>query len=446
MANVYVDGNAAGAGTGADWANAYTTLGAATAAKAAGDTFYVAHNHAETAAAAKTITFPGTAASPNRVLCVNSGGSVPPVSADLRTTATITTTLSNAITIQSGHVYIYGITFNSGSGANTVGITLLNASGTLIFDACAIVSAATSGGSINVGASGTNLQQVELRNTTIQVANTGSAIAVTGARFIWKNTPSAIAGATLPTTLVSGGSRPGTLFFEGVDLSALGSGKTLIAAIGMPVEFTLKDCKLGASVTIAATPTAPGGPRTSLVRCDSGDTNYRTEKYSYMGTETTETTIILTSGASDGTTGFAKKIVTTANAKPLLPFEAIPISRWFPSDADIANGLNIGSPITVTLQGIWGGGAVPNNNDIWAEFEYLGTSGVPLGAIATCGLADPLATAAGLSAGSGTWGGSTTKFKLAATFTPQEKGPITIYVKAGAASGTFYVDSKPVVT
>src|SRR4029077_14277585 len=98
MANVYVDSNAAGAGTGADWANAYTTLGAALTAKAAGDSFFVAHNHAETAASAKVLTSPGTVSNPCFIYCVSSAGSVPPVSADLRTTATITTTGAFAIT------------------------------------------------------------------------------------------------------------------------------------------------------------------------------------------------------------------------------------------------------------------------------------------------------------------------------------------------------------
>jgi hypothetical protein len=63
MANVYVYSGAAGAGTGADWTNAYTTLTAALAAKAAGDDFWVAHDHAETQASALTLTSPGTPAS-----------------------------------------------------------------------------------------------------------------------------------------------------------------------------------------------------------------------------------------------------------------------------------------------------------------------------------------------------------------------------------------------
>ena len=73
MPHVYVDSNAGGSGTGADWANAYTTIGAALTAKAAGDNFWVAHNHAETAAGAKTLTSPGTSAAPCTIICVDSG-------------------------------------------------------------------------------------------------------------------------------------------------------------------------------------------------------------------------------------------------------------------------------------------------------------------------------------------------------------------------------------
>lgn len=223
--------------------------------------------------------------------------------------------------------------------------------------------------------------------------------------------------------------------YEGIDLSALGSGKTLVGAITVGSTVLFKDCKLGASVTVATVPAFPGATVTDLVRCDSGDTNYRTERYRYEGTQTTETTIVRTGGASDGTTLFAWKIVTTANSERYLPFECLPISIW---------NETVGSAITLTVQGIWGGGAVPTNADIWMDVEYLGTSGFPLGSIVTSGPADQLAAGTNLPAGSGTWGGSTTKFALTMSITAQEKGPITVYVKAAAASQTFYID--PLIT
>src|SRR5687768_5568902 len=98
MAHVYVDSNASGAADGSSWTDAYTTLSAAATAEAAGDNFWVAQDHAETQASAMTIAFPGTAASPNTCICVNKAGSVPPVAADLATTATVTTTGANGLT------------------------------------------------------------------------------------------------------------------------------------------------------------------------------------------------------------------------------------------------------------------------------------------------------------------------------------------------------------
>jgi len=55
---------------------------------------------------------------------------------------------------------------------------------------------------------------------------------------------------------------------DGVDLSALGSGKTIIGATAMPQYYFLKDCKLNASVVIGSTPTSPGMEITAS-RCDS---------------------------------------------------------------------------------------------------------------------------------------------------------------------------------
>jgi hypothetical protein len=258
--------------------------------------------------------------------------------------------------------------------------------------------------------------------------------------MIWRNTASAVTGATIPTELMSfTGSFTGSFYGEGIDLSALGSGKSLVRVSELvPNQAIFKDCKLGASVTVAANNTVgPGGVEVALIRCASGDTNYRTEKYTYAGTQTTETTIVRSGGASDGTTPISTKIVTTANAEWEFPFECLPITIW---------NETVGSAVTATIEGIWGTASVPLNSDIWIDVEYLGTSGFPLALKATSGKASGLAAGTNIPAGSGTWGGSTTKFAMSVTITPQEKGPITIYVKAAKISSTFYVDPKPVIT
>jgi hypothetical protein len=434
MASVYVHSGAAGAGTGADWANAYTTLAAALTAKAAGDDFWIAHDHAESSAAVQALTSPGTAANPCRVICVNRSGSVPPVSADLRTTGAVTTTGNNGITFQ-GFAYCYGTTFNAGTGVVGAAITISSSSTSAwSLDACALNKLGTSASSaaIVIGTASANVgSMVTLHNTTVKFGVIGDGITVRGCELIWRHTPSAIQGAALPTTLFASTLKAGVLL-EGVDLSALASGKTLVGPLVASSNYIAKDCQLGASVTIAATP-SNHGPKVSFVRCDSGDTNYRTERYAYEGTQTTETTIVRTGGASDGTTPISWKLVTTANSKRHLPFEALPISIW---------NETTGSAITLTIEGIWGGGAVPTNADIWMDVEYLGTSGFPLGSFATSGPADQLAAGTNLSAGSGTWGGSTTKFKLEKTITPQEKGPLTVYVKAALPSSIFFIDPK----
>lgn len=443
MANVYVRSGAAGAGTGADWANAFTTLAAALTAKAAGDSFWVSEDHAETAASAKTFTSPGTAANPCFVYCVDHAGSVPPVSADLRTTATITTTGANSVSFATGYTYFYGITFSSGSGAVSSQLIVngSNSTFTAVFSSCKLVAPGTNAAvnKLLFGSSaGGARQKILLNNTTVQFGSTGDSIAIRGCQFDWINTPTAIAGATLPTTLFTASTPlPSSINLEGVDLSAMGSGSTLVDVTGAPQKYVFKDCKLGASVTVATTPDDPGGNEVVLTRCDSGATNYRTEKYRYQGTQTVETTIVRTGGASDGTTTIAHKFVTTANSKWVLPFEAIPIAIW--NDTS-------GSAVTVTVYGIWGGGAVPNNDDIWFDLEYLGASGNPQGSFATATKADNLATGSALTSDSSTWGGSTTKFKMAITVTPQQKGAMYIYVKAAKASTTFYIDPKPVLS
>jgi len=139
-------------------------------------------------------------------------------------------------------------------------------------------------------------------------------------------------------------------------------------------------------------------------------------------------------GASDGTTPTAGKIVTSANALIWqYPFEAPPIAIW---------NETVGSPITITLYGIWGGGAVPNNDDFWIDVAYQGSTLTPIASLATSGKADILASNAALSSDGSTWGGSTTAFKTSVTITPQMKGYIYVPPNMAKASTTLYYDTK----
>ena len=140
MASYYVWSGATGSANGTSWANAYTTLTAAFTGHAAGDTYYVAHDHAETPAAGTNIALAslGTVTAPTKIVCVNRAGSVPPVSADRRATATVTTTTFGGITF-TGFSHYDGIIFNCGTAVNAVTIVLANAAGvSLRFDNCSL--------------------------------------------------------------------------------------------------------------------------------------------------------------------------------------------------------------------------------------------------------------------------------------------------------------------
>lgn len=403
----------------------------------AGNKVFVGDNHAETQSTTITIAGAGTNANPIFIYCADKTISNPG-SGDLKTTGTISNTgVGTNITI-SGNTYYYGLTFDSGSGGATSNAIIPGSSGNWSkFDSCALRKTGTTA---NVSALQLQGGDLELVNTTVQFGATGDFFKVVSGNLFWRNTPSAITGATLPTTLIS---KTGTcnVYIQGVDLSALGSGKTLVAASTQPAQVTLVDCKLGTSVTIAATP-AQVMERTDLVRCDSGATNYRAERYWYQGTQTTETTIIRTGGASDGTTPIAWKLVSTANSKWVMPFESQPIMIWNDSTSAIT---------TLTLYGTTTGGGVPNNDDIWVEVEYLGSALTPQGSFITTTKANNLAASAATnnSSDASTWagGGAGNGFKIVVpSFTPGMKGPLNITIKVAKASTTYYIDPLPSIS
>lgn len=442
MASYYVWSGATGSANGTTWANAYTTLTTAFTGKVAGDTFFVAHDHAESAAGV-TLTSAGTVTNPTKVICVNRAGSVPPVAADRRTTATVATSANNNLTLAGSCTHYDGIIFTAGSGASsTAALIVGTVSGVACrFDNCSLRLGITGASSSIIalgGSSGTlGGTLVELRNTTMSFASANNTIQITNA-VRWRDTPSALLG-TIPSTLFTSVSASGTsLECIGVDLSAAGSGKAIInlhSTVGQSSRAQLIDCKLDAAVTKSNVPAVPGSFDVDFIRSGASGTNYTIYSQRQSGSLVEETTIVRTGGASDGTTTIAWKIVTTADCNYSLPFECPPVAIW--NDTT-------GSAVTATVEGIWGGGAVPNDDDVWLDVEYLGSSSSPLGSFVNDGKASLLTTAAGQTSSSATWGGSTTKFKLDVTFTAQQKGWIYARVKCAKASSTFYID--PLVT
>jgi hypothetical protein len=328
--------------------------------------------------------------------------------------------------IYDGIIFIAG----NGTGAATIEVQVSNANSTR-FDNCSLRIGSTGTGRIMHNTANT---ACVFNNTTVSFSATTQGILVSNASLKWTNTPGALIGAQVPSTLFApAGGSSAEVECIGVDFSAAGSGKTLIGTATGLFRYRFIDCKLNAAVTKAA-PTSLSSPETDFLRSGSAGVNYAVSRHRHTGTLTEETTIVRSGGASDGTTPLAWKIVTTADAYYLLPFECPPIAFW--NDTT-------GSAKTATIECI--GTAIATDQEVWLDLEFLGDASSPLASFVNDGKVDLLATAANQTTSSATWGGALTgKFKINVTFTAQQKGWIYARVKCAKASSTFYID--PLIT
>jgi hypothetical protein len=417
---------------------------------AAGNTIYVGDNHAESQTTAITIGPTLTATTISRVICHNHSGSYPPASTDLRTTATISTTAAVNINIShnTGSMYFYGIAFKAGVGvsAGVASIFLSTINALTYFDACSLQLASTFTSTSAIWFGNTNnVVYYILNNTTMFFGATQDRIDLSQCILVWQNTGQILAsGSAVPTTLFfssNNGQQP-TVILEALDLSQINT--TITNSVPWVMgAITIKDCKLNASVIIGTTAL---GQTVQLVRCDSGATGYKSARYTYDGTETTETSITRVGGAADPTgQAQSRKIVTTANSQWLRPFKAEPYAIWNPRTA--AN-------VTVTVCGTINAGALPNNDDIWLEVEYLGSSASPLGTIISTTKSNLLASNAAVASDSSTWNGGGSgagwsPFKLVATLSapqPGMAGYIHVRIRTAKPSTTYYLDPQVVLS
>lgn len=439
MATYRVKSGAAGAADGSTWADAYTTLSAALSGKAATDVIWVAHDHAETQASAMTLTLPN--AWGIQILCVTTDGASG--NSGLATTATVTTTGASAMSFL-GYGYFYGITFNCAT-SGTLNLHVHSNNGTpgfIYMEACKLGMLSNGAGARIVFGNPGNpgvAQRAMLVNTTMRFGNTGQGI--NPIDLIWRSTASAID---------TGGSTPSTLFLPtaaplrravltGVDLSAITG--TLVAVSTTVNEFEFRNCKLGAGVALKSGSFAgPQSGRVTLIRCDSADTNYRFQESSYAGDIYSETTIVRTGGASDGTTGLSFKMVSNASASfaaPLRPSDLLATEIW---------NETTGSAVAPVLHCV-SDNVTFDEGELWAEADYLGTSGFPLSSPANDHNSNALtASTTDQATSTETWTttglGTPVYQKLELSFTPQEKGPYILRPVLAKASSTVYVCPK----
>lgn len=406
MATIYLrSSDGSDASDGLTWANAKATLAAALTAAGAGGTVYVADGHAESQATAMSLVSPGTAASPVNIICVDDTGDPEPPTATA-TTATVTTTGTAAISF-AGFAYCYGITFTGTNGisGNTPFTFTSTSPWWWKLDTCNLICGNTgSTAPWHIGAlSGANVddQLLELVNTTLKFGAVGQLINLR-CPVTWTATANGVqSSGSAPTVLfkVVNGFPMGSLYVSGVDLSHLGSGKSLIdVSPNIFGKATFQNCKLGSSVSIT-TGSMPGQGAmvTEVINCDSGPTNYKYYKSCYQGQVFDETTIVRTGGASDGTTPLSHRYVSSENTKFYAPLVGPWRGFW---------NETTGSAVTVAMECVWFGTALLKDDEAWIEVEYLGTSGFPISSFATDRAADILTAGANQTASTEPWVGT----------------------------------------
>lgn len=429
------DGN--NADDGSTWALAKATFVGAVAIDVAGDTWWVSDNHAESTAGAISIGFVSASATPTRILCGDDAAEPPTA---LATTATITTTGNNAITISGANAlsYWYGLTFIAGSGASGTASILL--SNSLVFEQCNFRLASTGTGSLlNLQ---NNDQQSIFLNCGFRFGSASHGIRTAAGGTARISGGSLLSGGTSPTTLLVGSPAGGSMIIEGFDLSNASSTINLASVTSGNVSCIFRDCKLPASWSGVLHSGTPGhGSVYEMFNCDSGDTHYRYRRAAAFGTIKEETTLVRTGGSAVESTTYSLKMVTNADAEHPINTLATPeMADW---------NATTGSSITVTVEFLHDSATALKDNEIWLEVMYLGTSGVPLGSFINDGIS-VVATAANQASSSETW--TTTGMtnpntqKMSVTFTPQEAGFIHATVKMAKASYTVYVDAMFTVT
>lgn len=430
MATRYVYNGATGAANGTSWTDAYTSGAAADTAAGSGDIIAFAHDHEEVLSAATAYSW--GAGQSNPILVLSCQRDAP--SLTLMAGACIRTTGANNLTPNNtGSTYFWGMQFRAGDGANAASLILNASSGNeVIYDNCILeLGGANAANTMDVrharywdtwfgfahasqGFAQASAAQCEFRGGGL-LAQGSPALQITE---LWKSlAPAAI--------------------MDGFDFSQMGPAFDIANVTGSSSSLVLRGCKLPAGWTGQLNQALAGvRSRWEMHDTDDGDTQTRSEFYSYYGSVTSTESVYRDGGpVPPGASGMSWAMVGSGNTYPLGTLNSPDLQRWNKS---------VGGPVTVTVH-IARNSAAANLTDkqVWIEVAYKGASGYTLMTVDRSSRAADAITASGTdhAADSGaTWTGLTspTKQKIEATFTPEEEGFVIVSVRLAAAT-TVYV-------
>lgn len=435
MATYYVYSGAAGANTGESWTNAFTALSSAiSAASTSGDVILVHKTHSETFSVDTVYTFLANVL----VICVDKDNSN--TLSIMGSSYMIGPTSGNSFLNLTGayKVFIYGLSFRSfGNDMLAVGQSdgahfelencYLYASQILRLSGYSDIQAA-----------------VIYRNCTFRFSATSCYMLVSGYCEIIGGEISS--SGSKPSTIFSNGgatdSGGAQLYVNGFDLSyctnsTLVANNTATAAVSI---FT--NCKLPTGMVPLATQSFNNlsAAQVYLYNCSSGDEHYHIAHHSPLGSTVCDTGIYVNDGASyDGTNKLSWKLTTSSYVSMYTPYVSPWIDRYH-------SGTSAITPYLECLRDN-SSGAVFQDDEIWAEFSYQGTTGYPKASFAKDRMA-PLGSAADQttsSKSSSDWTGETGtpglfKIDSGAAITPAEIGHLRARIVVGEPSVTVYVD------
>jgi len=433
MTTYYVKSTATGTADGLSWANAFLTLAAAAAVDAAGDTIYVSQAHNETSAAAVTLSFAGTDASPVRVICANDAAEPPTAVA---TGAVVATTGANAIRVY-GNVYMEGIRLKAGNGNNVISLYLNNLAGNYRqhYVNCELYLGDTNtGGAISVGLTD-ELHETTFTNCTFRLSTVGQKITLNNKVVIKGGGVTSGTPAITPFFSTATGGSTVDALVEGFDFSVLSTSFGIVAAPSRSGSYVIRGCTMPASWSgnLISGAITNAAIRIALYDCDNTTADWLHWVEDYSGQIKAETVLVRTGSLAP----YSLKMAT--NAKANEAFGPLKSNEIF-----LAVGTP-GSAQTATFEILHDSVTNLTDGEIWVEVEYRDTSGSRRSVEITDHRATLLTTAADQTTSSATW--TTTgltnpnKQKLAVTFTPQVAGYSVARIVLAKPSKTVYVDT-----